>query len=38
VKLKTPRGVFMHVPGSMSVKANGGMYSVVSFQAVQALL
>jgi hypothetical protein len=38
VTLKTPRGVFMLVPGSMSVKANGGMYSVVSFQAVQALL
>lgn len=37
VTLKTPRGIFTLVPGSVSSKPHGGMHSVISFQAVQSL-
>lgn len=37
VTLKNPRGIFSLVPGSVSSKSYGALYSVVSFQAVQAI-
>ena len=37
VKLKAPSGIFMLVPGSVSISPVGGAYSKISFQAVQAL-
>lgn len=37
VTLKSPRGVFMLMPGSVSVKASGGQHTVITFQAIQAL-
>lgn len=37
VTLKTPRGIFALVPGSVSSNPNGALHTVVSFQAVQAL-
>lgn len=37
VTLKSPRGVFMLMPGSVVPKASGGQHTVISFQAVQAL-
>lgn len=35
VKLKLPRGLFTLAPGSVSSRPNGGLHSVISFQAVQ---
>lgn len=35
VKLKSPRGLFTLVSGSVSSKLNGALHSVISFQAVQ---
>lgn len=36
VTLKTPRGIFRLVPGSVSSNPNGGSHTVISFQAMQA--
>lgn len=37
VTLKSPRGVFMLLPGSVTPKASGGQHTVITFQTVQAL-
>lgn len=37
VKLKLPRGLFTLMPNSVSSKLNGGLHSVVTFQAVQVI-
>lgn len=38
VTLKNPRGIFVMLPGSVSPKTNGGLHTVVSFQAMQYLV
>lgn len=35
VKLKSPRGLFSLMPGTVSSRLNGPLYSIISFQAVQ---
>lgn len=37
VKVRQPRVSFAIVPGSMSVKANGALHTVITFQAMQAI-
>lgn len=37
VKLKSPRGVFVMLPGTVQSKMSGGANCVVTFQAIQAL-
>lgn len=37
VTLKLPSGIFVLVPASVSSRINNGLFSVVSFQAVQSL-
>lgn len=38
VTLKTPRGIFSLVPGSVSARPSGALHTIVSFQAVQAII